>query len=132
MTGDESGVAGVEEQEEGEEEEEDAGDGYTGPLPRSALFESYYRQQDIVPADEWEEWIAALQRKLPVTFRLSSINGLHRRLLATLQKDEFGIEQLRLQLDGATLPPPQPLAWYPDSMAWYLPVSKGHPANDSI
>lgn len=128
--GEESGeadtaVSGVEYDGEGDGDN-DADDGYTGPLPRSALLENYYRLQDIVPADEWEEWIAALQRKLPVTFRLSSINGLHRRLLAALQKDEFAIGPMKLFLDGQTLPPPQPLTWYPDSMAWYLPVSKGN------
>ena len=126
-TNDEEG----EKEEEGEEEEldgegdNDGDDGYVGPLPRSALFESYYRQQDIVAEAEWDEWIGALQRKLPVTFRLSSINGLHRRLLAALLKDEFGIEAMQLTVDGHTLHAPQPLSWYPDNMAWYLPVSKG-------
>ena len=124
VNGDAAALEAVEEQAEGEEDN-DADDGYTGPLPRSALFEAYYRLQDLVPSSEWEEWIGALQRKLPVTFRLSSINGLHRRLLACLQRDEFGIEQLRLTVDGRTLHAPQPLDWYPDSMAWYLPVSKG-------
>ena len=118
-------VAGLAAEYDMDDNDNEADDGYTGPQPRSALFENYYRQQDMVPADEWEEWISALQRKLPVTFRLSSINGLHRRLLAALQRDEFGIEALNLQLDGKTLPAPQPLTWYPDSMAWYLPVSKG-------
>ena len=107
----------------GEEEEED--DGYTGPAPRSALFEKFYQWQGLVPDSEWDEWLSSLQRKLPVTFRLSSINGLHRRLLQTLQSDEFGLAGLGVSVEGRPLKAPTPLPWYPQSMGWYLNCSKG-------
>ena len=118
-------LAGLVDDDEGEEAEAD--DGYAGPAPRSALFEAYYRLQGIVLEEEWEEWLSTLQRRLPVTFRLSSINGLHRRLLQSLQSDEFGLAALQgvVEVDGRPLPaPPSALPWYPDCMAWYLPCSK--------
>ena len=78
-----------------------------------------------MPEAEWSAWLSALQRRLPLTFRLSSINGLHRRLLQTLETDEFGIGRLGLTVEAQLLPSPSPLPWYPQRMAWYLPVSKG-------
>ena len=42
------------------------------PLVKSNKeFESYYKELGIVPPDEWEEFLAALRRPLPATFRIN-------------------------------------------------------------
>ena len=38
---------------------------------RNHDFEEYYKRQEIVPAAEWDEFITALRRNLPTTFRIT-------------------------------------------------------------
>ena len=38
---------------------------------RAGSFEAYYREQRVVPPDEWVDFAAALGRELPCSFRLS-------------------------------------------------------------
>ena len=38
---------------------------------RNRDFEEYYKRQEILPDSEWEDFITALKRDLPTTFRIT-------------------------------------------------------------
>ena len=38
----------------------------------NAAFESYYKAQNIIPAEEWEDVLQSLRQPLPSTFRIST------------------------------------------------------------
>ncbi|GAA5979577.1 hypothetical protein JCM11641_007875 [Rhodosporidiobolus odoratus] len=87
------------------------------------IFENYYKQQAILPDDEWDAFIAALKEPLPTTFRLTAS-----RPTATALNEH--IKQLYvpfltgIEFEGKQLAAPQPLKWYPQQLAWQLPVPK--------
>ena len=81
----------------------------------NGMFERYYSETlaPLLDADEFALMIQTLKTRLPTTFRLSSINGLHRALQQHIADNVWRLET-----------PPTPLPWYPDNMAFYLPMSK--------
>lgn len=38
---------------------------------RNRTFEEYYKRQEIVPAEEWNQFLDAMKRDLPTTFRIT-------------------------------------------------------------
>jgi hypothetical protein len=38
---------------------------------RNRDFEEYYKRQEIVPESEWDDFITAMRRNLPTTFRIT-------------------------------------------------------------
>ena len=114
-----------------------AGGGFMVEAPDCPKFEEYYREQGIIAPEEWPAFLAALRTKLPTTFRLSTINGMHYHLLHTLQNElqctpqenQLGAATSYTYTDGQTkvssvIDPPTPLAWYPNSLGWYLKAGK--------
>lgn len=100
-------------------------------------FPSFASQElGIVPEGEWEDFMAALRRELPVTFRLSAIQGCRDPLHAQLVGDCFGLARPAGQKVRITCPerggvisdyelaPPEPLSWYPDGNGWYFASSR--------
>ena len=47
------------------------GTGYEAPDLNNAMFEEYYKRQQIVPEGEWDAFMACLRRPLPTTFRIN-------------------------------------------------------------
>jgi len=105
--------------------------------PPNPRFESYYQAQGIVPEGEWDQFMKSLKTKLPTTFRLSTINGLHYTLLHALRHEHQTTAELNAAagehsytyMDQATgeprtIPPPSPLVWYPNSLGWYIQAGK--------
>lgn len=45
--------------------------GYPEIVKENALFERYYRGQAVVPAAEWDAFMAALREPLPATLRIT-------------------------------------------------------------
>lgn len=45
--------------------------GYPEIVKENALFERYYREQAVVPAAEWDAFMAALREPLPATLRIT-------------------------------------------------------------
>ncbi|GAA6030928.1 hypothetical protein JCM8097_008941 [Rhodosporidiobolus ruineniae] len=86
-------------------------------------FESYYTKQGIIPADEWDQFLAALKAPLPTTFRLTASRptalALHEHIKQVYVPFLSGLEY-----EGKPLSPPKPLDWYPQSLAWQLDVPK--------
>lgn len=47
----------------------------------NAMFEAYYRRQDLFPEAEWPRFLQTLRRPLPATFRLNPRHPAGKRLL---------------------------------------------------
>ncbi|KAF4563898.1 hypothetical protein EYR36_003142 [Pleurotus pulmonarius] len=84
---------------------------------------SYYKKQQIIPDDTWEDFMQTLRRPLPTTFRVAgsrqtakSINGLIQNNYVPSLKDVL--------FEGQPLPPPEQLPWYPEGLAWQFNVAK--------
>ena len=105
--------------------------------PDCPKFEAYYRAQGILDESEWPAFLASLRTKLPTTFRLSTISGMHYHLLHTLthalqatpEQNKMGLATSYTYTDVQTkvssvIDPPTPLAWYPNSLGWYLKAGK--------
>lgn len=102
---------------------------------RNRDFEEYYKRQEIVPESEWDEFMAAVKRNLPTTFR---ITGNKRYLLMSFCRSNnshaFDIRDslqshyfpalTSLIHEGEPVPPPTPIKWYPDSLAYQITVRK--------
>ncbi|BGP19522.1 hypothetical protein JCM10213_000121 [Rhodosporidiobolus nylandii] len=86
-------------------------------------FENYYKHQHIIPDDEWDQFLNALKQPLPTTFRLTasrpSAHALNEHIKQVYVPFLSGLEY-----EGKQLSPPQPLEWYPQQLAWQLPVPK--------
>jgi hypothetical protein len=52
-------------------------------------FEEYYKAQGIVPEGQWEDFLAALRRQLPTTFRINGSGQFANDLRDRLQSDFF-------------------------------------------
>ena len=117
-------------------------------------FELYYKSQKILPEAEFPDFLAALRRPLPLTFR---VNGTGPFALDLRSELEAGFEAAGfgggkpLVIDGGgddakgrgrgkngdggegngngnnistVIEPPKPLPWYPDRLAWQLNTSR--------
>ncbi|CAD6224565.1 unnamed protein product [Miscanthus lutarioriparius] len=86
-------------------------------------FEDYYKEQQIVPEEEWDSFMSMLRKPLPATFRInascqffqdicSQLENDFRKSLETEVTDEHEEDAIR------------PLPWYPGNLAWHLNFSR--------
>ncbi|GJN20554.1 hypothetical protein PR202_gb07946 [Eleusine coracana subsp. coracana] len=79
-------------------------------------FEEYYKEQRIVPEEEWDNYMSMLRKPLPATFRINArtLDMLHIMILFWHGQvsDEHGEDAIR------------PLPWYPGNLAWHLNFSR--------
>ncbi|KAG8057096.1 hypothetical protein GUJ93_ZPchr0002g24766 [Zizania palustris] len=86
-------------------------------------FEDYYKAQQIIPEEEWSNFMNMLRKPLPATFRInascqffqdicSQLENDFRKSLETEVSDEHEEDAIR------------PLAWYPGNLAWHLNFSR--------
>ncbi|CAN6204756.1 unnamed protein product [Urochloa humidicola] len=86
-------------------------------------FEEYYKEQQIIPEEEWDGFMSMLRKPLPSTFRInascqffqdicSQLENDFRKSLETEVSDEHEEEAIR------------PLPWYPGNLAWHLNFSR--------
>lgn len=92
----------------------------------NSSFELYYREQGVVPEEEWEEFMATLRKPLPTTFRINTTGQFATSIRKQLQTDFYerlkdGVED---GTEGRLVQPIRPLAWYPDNLAWQLGYSR--------
>ncbi|KAI5858849.1 S-adenosyl-L-methionine-dependent methyltransferase [Tricharina praecox] len=96
---------------------------YTSITTENALFERFYKESNVVPEDEWEDFWGALKRTLPTTFRFTGSRGHALTTLKALQ--DIYIPHLKgIEWDGQLVDPPRPLAFYPDNLAWGMTTGK--------
>ncbi|KAK4046359.1 hypothetical protein OIV83_006140 [Microbotryomycetes sp. JL201] len=87
---------------------------WADPELKSEKFEAYYKAQNIVPDEEWEQLMATLREPLPTTFR---ITGSREQQMI---KDVFVPYLTGIEYEGVPLEAPKPLEWYPQGFAWSL------------
>ncbi|KAJ9448254.1 Multisite-specific tRNA:(cytosine-C(5))-methyltransferase trm4b [Diplonema papillatum] len=74
---------------------------------RSEHFERYYKEQQIVPEEEWDAFMASLRTALPMTMRLTSGRPYMPRVQQELRETFF----------EATPPSLSPITWYPQAFS---------------
>ena len=86
-------------------------------------FNDYYQQQGCVPPEEWNAFLEALRRPLPLTFRING-SGHHAEALRNKLKDDFlgsfADSSSHITIDGEAVEPPKSLPWYPNELAWQV------------
>lgn len=101
------------------------------------LFVNYYKQQQILPDDEWETFMNFCRKDLPSTFRITKIRGHANDLLRSLRDgyiSKISAEDIKLNKGAAEENPDEdekiedlllePIKWYPDELAWNSNLSR--------
>ncbi|KAJ9564686.1 hypothetical protein OSB04_000652 [Centaurea solstitialis] len=87
------------------------------------FFDEYYKEQGIVPSEEWDSFIEYLRRPLPAAFRINSSSQFCTDIRSQLE-DEF-MKALQAEVtDGNEAEGIKPLPWYPDNFAWQSSFSR--------
>jgi 16S rRNA C967 or C1407 C5-methylase (RsmB/RsmF family) len=90
----------------------------------NADFATYYKDQGVVPEGEWDAFVAAMGRPLPVTFRVNPLSPGADLVRARLSAGgEYG-QPFELE-DGRVLDAPRPLPWYPNNDGFQLGQARG-------
>ncbi|XP_051465957.1 RNA cytosine C(5)-methyltransferase NSUN2 isoform X2 [Apus apus] len=97
--------------------------GYPEIVKENELFERYYRELGIVPAGEWDAFMAALREPLPATLRITGYRSHAKEILHCL-KEKYFKELQDLEVDGQKVEMPQSLSWYPEELAWHTNLSR--------
>lgn len=89
-------------------------------------FEEYYKEQGIVPKEEWEEFMVLLRKPLPAAFRINSSGQFFENIRSQLENDfmkslEAEFKQVNNEHEIEAI---RPLPWYPDNLAWHLNFSR--------
>ncbi|TFK66350.1 S-adenosyl-L-methionine-dependent methyltransferase [Pluteus cervinus] len=86
-------------------------------------FAAYYKAQGILPEPDWEEFLEAMRRALPTTFRVAGS-----RLTAGILNEN--IQHIYVPslsdaiFEDEKIPPPVQISWYPEGLAWQFNVPK--------
>ncbi|GAB2283327.1 hypothetical protein Dimus_017844 [Dionaea muscipula] len=89
----------------------------------NAAFEEYYKEQGIVPSDEWDTFMEHLRKPLPAAFRINSSSQFCGDI--RLQLDNEFVKSLQVEFTGGDeVEPIRPLPWYPDNLAWHSNFSR--------
>ncbi|VDP08866.1 unnamed protein product [Soboliphyme baturini] len=92
-------------------------------VKKNELFEKFYRAQNIVPDNQWEDFLSALRRDLPHTFRLVGCKRTAAELLHILKKDYFPSLQ-DVYVDEENVQPPSEISWYPNGFGLKMKLSR--------
>eukprot|EP00899_Mesostigma_viride_P013017 jgi/Mesvir1/21716/Mv04129-RA.3 len=88
-------------------------------------WESYYKEQNIIPEGEWDAFVASMRTRLPITFRINGGGRFATHIRDQMKHDFFQFLDEGVALsNGVTIQAPRPLSWYPDQMAWQLNFSR--------
>lgn len=86
-------------------------------------FEEYYKEQVIVPEEEWEEFLSLLRKPLPAAFRINASGQFFNDIRLQLE-NEFMKSLDTEASNGYEIEAIRPLPWYPDKLAWHLNFSR--------
>eukprot|EP01111_Echinosteliopsis_oligospora_P002084 TRINITY_DN1305_c0_g1_i1.p1 TRINITY_DN1305_c0_g1~~TRINITY_DN1305_c0_g1_i1.p1 ORF type:complete len:779 (+),score=289.13 TRINITY_DN1305_c0_g1_i1:45-2381(+) len=87
------------------------------------LFVEYYKGQNIVPPEEWDDFYKHLQTPLPTTFRITASSHVAEALLARVKEAGYHHTQ-PFEVDGEVVKPLKPIPWYPNDHAWQTSVPR--------
>ncbi|XP_058087072.1 uncharacterized protein LOC131234303 isoform X2 [Magnolia sinica] len=89
---------------------------------QNLAFEEYYKEQEIVPVEEWEEFLHVLRKPLPAAFRINS-SQFFKDIRSQLENDFMKSLESEVT-DDNELEAIRPLPWYPENLAWHLNFSR--------
>eukprot|EP00252_Welwitschia_mirabilis_P004446 TRINITY_DN14791_c0_g1_i1.p1 TRINITY_DN14791_c0_g1~~TRINITY_DN14791_c0_g1_i1.p1 ORF type:complete len:927 (+),score=216.89 TRINITY_DN14791_c0_g1_i1:226-3006(+) len=92
-------------------------------VTQNESFEQYYKEQRILNEDEWDDFVAVLQKPLPATFRINSSGQFCGDILAQFEND-FLASLTAEDTDGNLIEQLRPLPWYPNKFAWHSNFSR--------
>ncbi|EPS65782.1 hypothetical protein M569_08995 [Genlisea aurea] len=84
---------------------------------KNEAFDEYYREQEIVPHEEWDTFIEYLRKPLPAAFRVNASSPFYEDILSQLE-NEFRKSLQAEDEEGLEVEAIKPLPWYPDNLAW--------------
>ncbi|KIY61510.1 cytosine-5--methyltransferase [Cylindrobasidium torrendii FP15055 ss-10] len=91
-------------------------------MTNERLF-SYYKDQAIIPEEEWDVFVEALRDHLPTTFRLSG-SRQGKLALNEIIKNKHVPTLMDVEFEDQKIPPPVQIPWYPGGLAWQFNVPK--------
>ncbi|KAI9252407.1 S-adenosyl-L-methionine-dependent methyltransferase [Phascolomyces articulosus] len=95
------------------------GKGYPETVKDNATFKAYYKNQNILPDEEFDEFYSTLQTTLPTTFRITGTRSNAIQLREVIQNVLVPSMQ-SIEVDGQTYQPPMSIPWYPDNLGWQV------------
>eukprot|EP00897_Mesotaenium_endlicherianum_P001484 jgi/Mesen1/1363/ME000013S00855 len=98
--------------------------GWGNYVLKNDMFESYYKKLKIMPESDWEEFLAAMRKPLPTTFRINGSGKFACEIRDQMQRDFVDLLKDGIEVDGEKLDPPRPLPWYPSNLAWHMSFSR--------
>jgi len=76
---------------------------YATIIKENAVFEKYYKQLNLIPSGEFDEFMSTLKRPLPITFRITSYKCYANELLNHLKEKHFKYLDEIVKEDGGWL-----------------------------
>ncbi|KAG2222188.1 hypothetical protein INT45_014085, partial [Circinella minor] len=86
-------------------------------------FKNYYKNQNILSEEEFDEFYKALQMPLPSTFRITGTRS-HALSIQRLIKEVYIPAMEHITIDGSKVEPPTTLPWYPDGLGWQINATR--------
>uniref|UniRef100_A0A1I7XGH1 SAM_MT_RSMB_NOP domain-containing protein n=1 Tax=Heterorhabditis bacteriophora TaxID=37862 RepID=A0A1I7XGH1_HETBA len=88
---------------------ESRGTSYKDVVKENEKYWMYYRQQELIPPEEWEAFRSTIQTDLPVSFR---IQGCHKDREQMMHEMEVRFFKPIAESGDSSVCEPQPLEWY--------------------
>ncbi|EFA86421.1 NOL1/NOP2/Sun family protein [Heterostelium album PN500] len=95
-------------------------------VAKNEQFEDYYKKMNIITnEDEWKQFMEALGKPLPTTFRINTSIG---ETMTQIVRDQLAqvISKLpkEVEIDGQTFTTLSEIEWYPDHLGWHSSLPK--------
>lgn len=97
--------------------------GWSSVDKENAAWEAYYKEQNMIPTEEWDQFKKSCQASLPLTFRITGSKKHAIQIREAMEQDYIPTLK-NLEWDGEPVEPPKPLEFYPDDLAWEIKVGK--------
>ncbi|XP_019464112.1 PREDICTED: tRNA (cytosine(34)-C(5))-methyltransferase-like isoform X2 [Lupinus angustifolius] len=89
----------------------------------NSSFDLYYKEQNIVNEEEWEQFVTVLRTPLPASFRINSSTQFADDIRSQLEND-FAHSLRDEVTEGGEKEAIRPLLWYPGNFAWHSNFSR--------
>ncbi|KAL2733787.1 tRNA (cytosine(34)-C(5))-methyltransferase isoform X1 [Vespula squamosa] len=102
---------------------------YADIIRENKDFENYYKTQNIIPEEKWDEFITTMRKNLPVAFRITGSKSEAKVLLDIIKSDFFKeILNTNLEDDEEDTDKKKTilhcLPFYPEELAWQLQLTR--------
>ncbi|OIT32694.1 PREDICTED: tRNA (cytosine(34)-C(5))-methyltransferase-like isoform X1 [Nicotiana attenuata] len=98
---------------------------------QNLAFDEYYKEQGIVPTEEWDAFVGCLRTPLPAAFRINSSSQCYMDIRTKLENDFMKTLQAE-GVDGSEVEGIKPLPWYPENLAWQSNFSRNQLRKNQI